>query len=316
MAKYITSKIIQAVVVLFIIGFATFMLLSYMPGDMATAMAGDATPEQVAAMRAEMGLDRPISVQFVSWLQRAVRGDFGYSFYYNDEVIHVIMKPLERTMILGIISLLISFVVGIFLGIVSAVYRGKWLDDVISVIANTGIAAPQFWIGIILIYLLAMNNGIFPIEGYTDPYVNLKEFLRCSVLPVTTLAIPSVAAIARQARSAVLETIGQDYVRTARAKGLKQTTILGKHVLRNALMPVITLLGLRIRLIFGGSVIVEQIFNINGMGRVMSKAITMQDTNVAQCCVLIIGIVVILSTLLIDILYGVIDPRIRDKKGA
>ena len=141
----------------------------------------------------------------------------------------------------------------------------------ISIVANMGIAAPQFWIGIILIYMLAMNNGIFPIEGYIDPYVNLKEFLRCSALPVATLAIPSVAAIARQARSAVLETIGQDYVRTARAKGLAQTAILSKHVLKNALMPVITLLGLRIRLIFGGSVIVEQIFNINGMGRVMSR---------------------------------------------
>lgn len=315
MAKYITAKVAQAAVVLFIIGFATFMLLSYMPGDMATAMAGDATPEQVAAMRTEMGLDRPIIVQFSSWLGKAIQGDFGYSYYYNDQVIHVVLKPLERTMILGTVSLAVSFAVGIFLGMVSAVYRGKWLDDLISIVANMGIAAPQFWIGIILIYMLAMNNGIFPIEGYIDPYVNLKEFLRCSALPVATLAIPSVAAIARQARSAVLETIGQDYVRTARAKGLAQTAILSKHVLKNALMPVITLLGLRIRLIFGGSVIVEQIFNINGMGRVMSKAITMQDTNVAQCCVLIIGIVVILSTLLIDILYGVIDPRIRDRKG-
>ncbi len=225
MAKYITAKVAQAAVVLFIIGFATFMLLSYMPGDMATAMAGDATPEQVAAMRTEMGLDRPIIVQFSSWLGKAIQGDFGYSYYYNDQVIHVVLKPLERTMILGTVSLAVSFAVGIFLGMVSAVYRGKWLDDLISIVANMGIAAPQFWIGIILIYMLAMNNGIFPIEGYIDPYVNLKEFLRCSALPVATLAIPSVAAIARQARSAVLETIGQDYVRTARAKGLAQTAI-------------------------------------------------------------------------------------------
>ena len=315
MAKYAVSKVVQAIVVLFIIGFATFMLLSYMPGDMATAMAGDATPEQVAAMRTEMGLDRPIPVQFADWLSRAVRGDFGYSFYYNDQVIQVILKPLERTMILGVISLIISFFVGIFLGVLSGIYRGKWLDDLISVIANAGIAAPQFWIGIILIYLLAMNNGIFPIEGYIDPYVDFGEFIRYSMLPIATLSIPSVAAIARQARSAVLETIGQDYVRTARAKGLKRNTILVKHVLKNAMMPVITLLGLRVRLVFGGSVIVEQIFNINGMGRVMSKAITMQDTNVAQCCVLIIGIVVIISTLMVDLLYGVLDPRIRDKKG-
>lgn len=316
MAKYAASKLVQAIVVLFIVGFATFMLLSYMPGDMATAMAGDATPEQVIAMRAEMGLDRPISVQFLEWLGKAVRGDFGYSYYYNDSVIHVIMKPLERTMILGVLSLLVSFAVGIFLGVISGVYRGKWLDDLISVTANTGIAAPQFWIGIILIYVLAMNEGIFPIEGYVDPYKDFGGFVRCSVLPVATLAIPSVASIARQARSAVLETIGQDYVRTARAKGLKKITILTKHVLKNALMPVVTLLGLRVRLVFGGSVIVEEIFNINGMGRVMSKAITMQDTNMAQCCVLIIGIVVIVSTLLVDLLYGVLDPRIRDRKGA
>jgi len=291
------------------------MLLSYMPGDMAVAMAGDATPAQVAAMRAEMGLDRPVSVQFVDWLSKAVRGDFGYSYYYNDEVSHVILKPLERTMILGVVSLAISFFVGIFLGVIAGMYRGTWMDDLISVIANMGIAAPQFWIGIILIYLLSMQNGYFPIEGYVDPYRDFGEFVRYSVLPVITLSIPSVAAITRQARSAVLETIGQDYVRTARAKGLKKSIIIIKHVLKNAMMPVITLLGLRVRLVFGGSVIVEQIFNINGMGRVMSKAINMQDTNMAQCCVLIIGIVVIISTLMVDILYGVLDPRIRDKKG-
>jgi peptide/nickel transport system permease protein len=244
-----------------------------------------------------------------------IHGNFGYSLFYNDDVINVVKKPLERTIILGLISLAISFVVGIVLGVLSAVYRGKWVDDLISVIANIGIAAPQFWIGIILIYVLAMHGGFFPIEGYTDPYVNFGEFSRDIFLPVSTLAIPSVASIVRQTRSAVLETIGQDYVRTARAKGLKNKTILVKHVLKNAMIPVITLLGLRVRYVFGGSIIVEQIFNINGMGRVMAKSITMKDTNMAQCCILIIGIVVIVSTLVVDILYGVLDPRIRDKKG-
>lgn len=315
MLKYILQKVGQAVLVLLIVTFLAFLLLTYMPGDMAYALVGpDASPEQVAALRTELGLDQPFLVRFFTWLTNTLKGDLGYSEFYKDTVANILVKRIPVTFIIGLISLLVSLVFGVVLGIVAAVYRGKAGDYIVSLIANFGIAAPQFWIAVILMYTFSFWLGWLPIEGYTPPSVDFGMFLKQIILPVTTLSITSVAAIARQTRSAVLETINQDYVRTARSKGLKQNTILAKHVLKNALIPVLTLLGLRVRVLFGGAVLIEKIYNIPGMGRMMVDAITMQDTNMAQGGLLVIGIVVIFSTLLVDIAYGIVDPRIRDAR--
>ena len=312
MLRYILSKLGQSLIVLLIVTLTVFIILSYMPGSIAYSIAGEeSTIEEIKALEAELGLDKPIIVQYGTWLMRILSGEFGWSYAYNMSVAELLSTRIPVTFILGACSLVISVVLGVLMGIVCAVHRGKLLDNLFSVISDLGIAAPQFWIGIMLMLLVAYKMKLVPTSGYTPPSVDFGMFLKQIFLPVLTLSFSSIAAVCRQTRSAMLETIGSDYVRTARAKGLKENVIIFKHVLRNALIPVLTLMGLRIRLLFGGSVLVEQIFNIPGMGRLIVESVKKQDTDVAQMAVLIISIVVILSTLIVDIAYGVVDPRIR-----
>jgi peptide/nickel transport system permease protein len=312
MGTYIVRRVILSIIVLLLITIITFFLLHIMPGDPATIMLGmDASPEQIEALRKELWLDRPLIVQYGHWLSNAIQGDLGKSVVYREPVTDFITVRLPVTMHLSLMALVLSTILGVGAGIICAVRRGGFLDSVITLAANIGIAIPIFWLGILGIYFLGLKLGWLPIQGYTSPFDNFWLSTSKAVMPVLCLAIPSIALLARQTRSSMLEVVRQDYIRTAWAKGLKERVIILKHALKNALIPVVTLLGMEIRYILGGAVLVETVFNIPGMGRLIVTSVLEKDFIITQACVLVIAVGVLLANLLVDISYGWLDPRVR-----
>lgn len=317
MGKYILKKLLQALVVLLLITFLSYLIMELIPGDAVSYMLGlEASQEAIDALRAEMNLDKPFLVRYFLWLGGLLRGDLGVSVFYHEPVTQLLARRLVITFQMGFIALILSTVLGILLGILSAVRRGGLADNVISLLANIGISMPQFWFGVLLIMVLAVKLKLLPVQGYTAPEKDMVMHLKQMVMPVIVTAIGALASMVRQTRSAVLETINQDYVRTAREKGLRESAILGRHVLRNALVPVITLLGMQIRVLFGGLVIVENIFAVPGMGSLLVNSVYNRDITVVQGCMVVMGLVVVVANFLVDISYGLIDPRVRDKKGS
>ena len=317
MGKFILKKLLQALVVLLLITFLSYLIMELIPGDAVSYMLGlEASQEAIDALRAEMNLDKPFLVRYFLWLGGLLRGDLGVSVFYHEPVTQLLARRLVITFQMGFIALILSTVLGILLGILSAVRRGGLADNVISLLANIGISMPQFWFGVLLIMVLAVKLKLLPVQGYTAPEKDMVMHLKQMVMPVIVTAIGALASMVRQTRSAVLETINQDYVRTAREKGLRESAVLGRHVLRNALVPVITLLGMQIRVLFGGLVIVENIFAVPGMGSLLVNSVYNRDITVVQGCMVVMGLVVVVANFLVDISYGLIDPRVRDKKGS
>jgi peptide/nickel transport system permease protein len=309
---FIIRRLIQTIVVLIIVSIISFFLLHLIPGDPVSAMLGlDATPQSVAQLRHELSLDKPLGVQYINWIWGVFHGDLGKSIIFREDVASLIGQRLPITAYLSFLALIISTVVGIWAGIIGAIRRGGFIDSMISLLANTGIAMPTFWLGILGIYVLGLKLDLLPIQGFTWPSVDLVKSIEQSIMPVFVLAVPGIAVLARQTRSSILEIIRQDYIRTAISKGLKERTVIYKHALKNALIPVVTLLGMQVRLFVGGAVLTETVFNIPGMGRLLVRASFDKDFLIVQGCTLIIGIVVCLSNLLVDLSYGWIDPRIR-----
>ena len=267
--------------------------------------------EQIVALRHQLWLDRPLPVQYIHWLDDAIHGDFGKSIATYDPVTSIIAQRLPVTIYLSFLALIISTLFGISLGILSAVRRGTFIDPFINILANIGVAIPVFWLGILGAYFLGLKLHWLAIQGFTWPTDDLGLSLKRTVMPVICLAVSPMAILARQTRSSVLEVIHQDYIRTAMSKGLKERVVVLRHVLKNALIPVVTLLGLQVRVLFGGSVLVEQVFNINGMGRTLVTAAFGKDFPVLQAGVLLIAVLVSVANLLVDLSYSWLDPRIR-----
>jgi peptide/nickel transport system permease protein len=314
MAAYIVTRLIQTVIVLCLLTVICFLLIQIIPGDpVATLLGSFATQEQIDALRHELWLDRPVLVQYFHWLGNVLQGDFGTSIMYRDSVTSLIAKRLPITIYLGVIAFVLSTIIGILAGIICAIRRGGFLDQLISILANLGIAAPQFWIGIMLIYVVSLKMGLLPIQGFTSPFEDFWLSFKQIILPIFCLSITSLAALARYARSAMLEVIQQDYIRTAWAKGLKEWIIITKHALKNALIPVVTMLGMRARVVFGGAVIVETVFNIPGMGRLLVRSVFDKDFLIVQAGVILMALIVSFANLAVDISYGYLDPRIRYK---
>jgi peptide/nickel transport system permease protein len=287
-------------------------LLQVIPGDPALRVLGSkADPEKVEELRHEWGLDKPIVVQYGNWIAGIFHGDLGKSLLYHEDVATILIRRIPVSAYFAFLALLLSAVLGILLGITSAVKRGGILDSIISLFANTGVAIPTFFLAILGVYIVGLKLGWLPIQGWTSPLDDFWKSASQAVMPVIALAIPNIAVIARQARSSMLETIRQDYVRTALSKGLSQRIVLFKHALRNALIPIVTMLGISLAFLIGGAVITETIFNIPGIGSLLVKAAFDKDYLVIQGGVLFIGIAVCLINLLVDIAYGWIDPRIR-----
>jgi peptide/nickel transport system permease protein len=312
LTDYIVRRLLQTLVVLVIVSFFCFSLIHLMPGDPVSLMLGtEATPEQINLVKAQMGLDKPFLEQYVHWLANAAHGDFGQSLRYTMPVAQLFVKRFPTTLYLASLALIISVILGISTGIIGAIRRGTFLDQALVVLATTGSCIPIFWLGILGIYLFGLYLGWLPVQGWVMPTVDFWKSIKHAIMPVILLAIPPLAVMARQTRSSMLEVTRQDYIRTAWSKGLRERVIIIRHALKNALIPIVTLLVLQIRILLGGSVLVETVFNIPGMGRLLVDSAFNKDYFVLQGGVLLLGVLVCLANLLVDISYGWFDPRIR-----
>jgi peptide/nickel transport system permease protein len=312
LTSFIIRRLLLTILVLVIISFISFLLVFLMPGDPAAAALGlTASPTQIAELRHELWLDRPFIVQYFHWVSNVVRGDFGISLSYRDPIIDIFKERLPITLYLALWAFILSTIVGISAGIVCAIRRGGFLDQTISVMANLGISVPIFLLGILGIYFFALKLNWLPVMGWTSPGDDFLLSTRQAIMPVIALAIPGIAMMARQTRSSMLEVVRQDYLRTAWSKGLKERQVILRHAIKNALIPIVTLLGLYVRVLVGGSVIVEQVFNVPGMGRLLVYASFSNDFITIQAGVLLIGAIVCAANLIVDISYGWLDPRVR-----
>ena len=312
MTNYIVRRIIQSVVVMLVISFLSFSLLQIMPGDPAAAMLGtNATKEQIDSLRKELWLDRPFLVQYGHWFSNALQGNMGMSIIYREPITRIFASRLPVTLYLSSLAFILSTLLGITAGILCAIRRGGGLDQLISVCANIGMATPVFWLGILCIYLFGLKLGWLPIYGWTSPFDNWVQSSKQAILPVIMLAVPGISVLARQSRSSMLEVIRQDYIRTAFAKGLRESVVVARHALKNALIPLVTLMGLYVRILVGGSVLVETVFSIPGMGRLIVAGVLNKDFLVVQGGVLFVGAIVAVVNLLVDLSYCWLDPRVR-----
>jgi len=303
-------------VVLLLVSLMVFLTMRLLPGDpilmyMTMRDVEGSSQEQIDNIRKEFGLDKPVMVQYLRWVSGAVRGDLGTSILNRSSVSAELKRRVPITFYLTFLSLLLSVVVSIPLGVISAMRRGSWLDTLVTTVANMGVTVPVFWLGILLVYVFGLILKWLPVFGYTSPFTNFWVSLKQVVMPVFCLAVFSIASSMRQTRSSMLEVIRQDYIRTARAKGLKERVIVMRHALKNAMIPVVTLTGMTVRYLFGGAVLVETVFNIPGMGRMTVDGILAQDYPVVQGAVLVIAVTILLSNLIVDLSYGWLDPRIR-----
>jgi len=317
MTTYIIQRLLWALVILIMLTLLVFFAMRLLPGDPLLIYVAQSQglasmpPEALAKLRAEYGLDKPIMVQYFNWVGNVVRGNFGTSIYFHEDVGKLLLKRFPITIYLGTLSFIIATIVGTLAGLLAALRRSKLADQIVTPLSYIGITVPIFWLGILMIYLFGLKLRWLPIAGYTSPLDNFWLSTRQIIMPVICLAIADIAALSRQMRSSVLEVIRQDYIRTAWSKGLQESSIVMRHVLKNSLIPVITLMGIAISLIFGGSVLVETVFNIPGIGRLMVQSIFAQDYVVVQSCALVFGIIIVLTNLMVDISYGWLDPRVR-----
>ena len=316
MTSYIIRRLLHAVFLIFILSLVIFLVMRLLPGDpVLMLITGDelaqTSEERIAKLRHEFGLDKPLLFQYVTWLGQLFKGDLGTSIIHRDNVRYEIFHRLPITLHLGLTAFILGSFVGLLLGIVSAIRRGRWIDAFVTMLANLGVAAPPFWFAALLIYLFGVHLKVLPVSGYTAPFSDFWMSLRQSLMPILCLAVFPIASIARQTRSSMLEVICQDYIRTAWAKGLREGIIITRHAIKNALIPVVTLLGIILRYVIGGSVVIEIVFNIPGIGRLAVDSAVSQDYPVVQAIILLIATIVIVINLTIDLFYGWLDPRIR-----
>jgi peptide/nickel transport system permease protein len=317
MTTYIIRRLLMALVVLFMVSLIVFFVMRLLPGDPLVifmgqqAGSGAVSEEQLEHLRVEYGLDKPLPVQYVNWILGIFQGDLGKSIYYHEDVGKLLLERFPVTLHLGLLAYVLSSVGGIALGGVAAIRRGTLIDTLATTLANIGITIPVFWLGYMMILLFGLRLDWLPIYGYTSPLDDFWLSTKQAIMPVVCLAITGLAYIARQMRSSMLEVIRQDYIRTAWSKGLSERVIINKHALKNSLIPVITLLGIGVGMVFGGSVLVETVFAIPGVGRLLVTSVFAQDYIVVQSGTLIIATAIVLANLLVDIGYGWLDPRIR-----
>jgi len=304
MWRYLIRRLIELVPTLIGVSLAVFLFIHAIPGDPARLAAGqDASLADVEAMRVRLGLNHSLPVQYLYFLRNAVHGDFGLSYRQQVPVLQVVREHFLPTLLLSTSAIVVAFVFGVLSGVMAATRRNSWLDLVITGLSATGISVPSFFLGILLIYLFAVDLRWFPVTGSVS--------LRGLVLPSVSLALAPLATIARFVRSSFLEVSGEDFVRTASAKGLGYAAVTYKHALRNALIPVVTMTGLQFGFLLGGAVVIETVFNFTGLGWLLIQSIGFRDYAVLQVLLLLFALEFMLVNLLVDITYGALDPRIR-----
>jgi peptide/nickel transport system permease protein len=309
---YAARRIVATLPVIAVVAAIVFLLLRLTPGDPAAIIAGDqASPEQLAAIRTTLGLDQPLHVQFVTWIDRLLHGDFGVSLISKVPVAQMIGQRLEPSLSLAVLTILVAMAVAVPLGTLAAWRQGSWVDRTMMSVSVLGFSVPVFVIGYVWILVFAMELKLLPVQGFKSLSEGLWPFLQRMILPVLTLSLVYVALIARITRTSVIEVLGEDYVRTARAKGISERAVLFRHALRNAAVPIVTVIGIGIALLISGVVVTESVFNLPGIGRLTVDAVLARDYPVIQAVILLTSFVYVAVNLLIDLAYTVLDPRIR-----
>ncbi len=312
MLAYAIRRVLLTVPVMLLVATGVFLLLHLTPGDPVGVMLGsDASESRRLEVRHQLGLDDPLPTQYARWLGRVVRGDLGRSIFLDRPVTVALLERAQPTLLLAVLASLVSIALGLPAGVLAARRRGSWLDLGSMGVAMIGISMPTFWLGLNLILIFAVWLRWLPVAGYQPLSSGLWPSLRYLILPALTLGAAQAALLARMTRSMMLETLNQDYVRTARAKGLVERNVVLRHALRNACIPLMTVIGLTFAVLMGGAVVTEQIFNIPGIGRLLIQAIGRRDFPLVQGAVLVIAATYVLINLVVDLLYAVVDPRIR-----
>ncbi len=317
MTRYILRRLLLTVPVLFFVSLIVFSLIALIPGDPARIMLGEeASREALEVLRRQMGLDRPMLVRYVIWMGRVVRGDLGQSVRDGRSVALTLAQKIPVTAELAVTSLLVAWAIAIPAGALAAWKRRTAVDYAATTVSLAGISIPNFWLGIMLIYLLAVNWRWLPPSGYVEPWVDLGRNLRLMVMPSIVLGTGLAALVMRLLRSSMIEVLGSDYIRTARAKGLADTVLITRHAMKNAMIPVATIMGLQLGGLLGGAVITETIFAVPGVGRLAVESILTRDYPMVQGVVLFAAVAVVGVNLLVDLAYGFLDPRIRLEERA
>lgn len=316
MTNYIIRRLLQGAFILILVTVVVFFAMRLLPGDpIYMVLKADElttlTQERIQEVRHEYGLDKPIVVQYINWAGGILHGDFGKSIVQTRSPSDLIGDALPITLNLSILAFIISLILGLPAGVICAIRRGTWIDTLVTVVANIGITIPSFWLATMLILAFSLSLHWLPVQGYTSPFVDFGQNIRQIILPVCCLSIFPIAAVARQTRSSMLEVMRQDYIRTAWSKGLRERNVVIRHALKNGLIPVVTLSGMSLSNILGGSVFIETVFNIPGMGRVLVNSVFSHDYPVVQGFILLIAVFILCINLLIDISYAWLDPRIR-----
>jgi peptide/nickel transport system permease protein len=310
--RIIAVKFLQAVPVILIISILAFLLLSLLPGDPAVIIAGEqASPAAIAHVRQQLGLDRPYVEQIAIWLFNLTHGNFGASLILNQSVLSAVGERLPVTLSLAALSLSFTIPTGVFLGSLAACYRRRWIDSAVMTIALLGVSVPAFWVAILGVVLFSVRLGWVPSSGFVPLSQGIGPWFASMVLPALILSLFQIGFLARMTRAAMLDVLSQDYIRTARAKGMSEWQTVGKHALRNALIMIITTAGILLSAAIGGSVIIEQVFALPGIGRMVVQAIMARDYPLVQGTMLILGFAFVIINLLADVLYSLADPRVR-----
>ncbi len=312
MTRFILARLGGTLAVLMLVAVMVFALTRLASGDPVALLLGDqATAEDIAQASVQYGLDKPLTTQFVYWIKEVAQGNLGQSIFLQRPVTQALAERAEPTFFLAMFAVGIAALIGIPCGLIAAVWRGRLADQIFSAVAMLGASVPSFWMGLILIQVFAVGLGWFPASGYGNPGVPFAERLHHLVLPATVLGMLNSALIIRFTRASVLDILNEDYVRTARSKGLSERVVILKHVLRNALVPIVTVVGLTLALMIGGAVVTETVFNLPGVGNLVVRAVLRRDYPVIQGALLVIAAIYVLINLAIDIIYMIVDPRIR-----
>jgi len=312
MTAYVIKRVLAAIPVLIFVGLVTFSLVHIAPGDAANIMAGDyAGPDDVKKLRTELGLDKPIAEQFVDWVTRTLRGDLGKSIFSGQSVGQLVKQRLNPTLSLTIGGGLLAVLIGIPLGVVAAWKSDTVVDRIAQVFAALGLAVPGFWLGFILLWMFAVNFRIFPVIGFVSIFDDVGGFLRSVTLPCLLLGITGSASLVRMTRASMLEVFREDFIRTARAKGLGEREVLFRHALRAGAIPIITVIGFLAAGLLTGVVVTETVFTIPGVGRLVAEAVQQRDFPIVQSLLMLLASVYVAVNLLVDIAYAYVDPRVR-----
>jgi peptide/nickel transport system permease protein len=312
MYGYLFRRLLGTIPVMLVVAVFIFLMLRLTPSDPAAVIAGDnATTEQVAQIRSQLGLDRPMVEQFVIWSGKVLRGDLGESFFFKKTVASLIGERIEPTLSLALFTMVLAVLIAVPLGVLAAHRQGSWIDRIVMGFSVLGFSMPSFVVAYLLIYLFAVWLNWLPVQGYQRIAEGLGGWVRGLVLPSLTLSVIFVALIARMTRTSMLEVLSEDYIRTARAKGQSERKVLFRHALRNAAVPIVTVIGLAVALLIGGVIVTESVFTIPGLGRLTVDAVLARDYPTIQAVILLFSFVYVMINLTVDMMYSLLDPRIR-----